>query len=198
LNIIEKNGHCINCGNIISYDINNVFCKRCYYNISSPQFNLIKGIYCHDCGSQNSKISNYYPICLKCKPFDRNDNSIDGNYINGLNEFNSSESKKIIPLWKYEPYTKRLDLNNKLTLKRIKTLDAIKIIENTSELKTTNIFDNTPKSNRRIMNALKAWKKGIYIPPPSILVKDPVSIYDGNHRILAAHFVQSKYISCYV
>ena len=194
-------GFCIRCGKNIPLDINQPFCKKCYslfqnLSISSK----IEGKYCHYCRRINESINNHYPQCKECRPFDRKDNSINDYYLEKVNEYRNMSLKdrqKIKPLWSCNKNEISYQLKNRGTLKELRITEVLKIIEFQGNLITIDIFDNEPQNNRRIMNVLRAWEKGIQIEPPSITYGNSDNISDGQHRTLAAHFLGADTLPVY-
>jgi len=194
-------GYCIICGKNIPQDINKPFCKTCsisYQKVVTTS--RINGYYCHYCEDEKSGINNYKPLCIECRPLDRHDNSINDYYIEKVNEIRNislTERQKIKPLWLCNEIEIRNSNKHNVILKEIRITKILGIIKLTSVLNTTDIFENEPKNNRRIMSILRAWKHGIGIMPPTINYEDSISFLDGRHRTLAAYFLGAKTIPVY-
>jgi hypothetical protein len=127
---------------------------------------------------------------------DRNDNSINKEYLNIVSSYkNLSVEQKlsIKPLWTINQKIVMFGIDT-FHLDKIQTSEALKILQNTSDLNTLDLFKNEPKNIRRIVNILRAWKQNITLIPPQILDNSTPKILDGHHRILASHFVQAKEI----
>jgi hypothetical protein len=197
----KSRGFCILCGKNIPLDINQPFCKKCYSHYKNLSLSSeIDGKYCHYCRRINESISNHYPQCKECRPFDRHDNSINDYYLEKIKEYRSmslSERQKIKPHWFCNENTAPYQLKSRGILIELRMTEVLKILESEGNLITTDVFSNEPKSNRRIMNILKAWNKGIQIEPPSISYGNSDYISDGRHRILAAHFLGAETLPVY-
>ena len=194
-------GYCIICCKDLPLNQNMPFCSDCYspYKNAKPSL-FIKGFYCHSCGNKDKSISNCEPLCKECEPFNRDDNSIDDYYLEKINEYKSislSELQKIKPIWTCGESLRFNDFKHKVVLKELRINEVLEIIESKGILNTTEVFSNEPKSNRRIMNILRAWKKGIPIEPPCIIYDDSIYFSDGRHRSLAAHFLGADTIMVY-
>lgn len=169
------------------------FCNNCNYGFRNKKItDWIKGSYCHSCKKKDEVISKHYPLCKECEPFDRYKNSIDDNYLEELNEYRQmslTELQKIKPLWCCD--------KNKPALKELRMCDILDVIHSTEKLNTIDVFNNQPRDNRRTMNTLSMWKRGILIEPSSILHENLIRISNGRHRILAAHFLGAETIPVY-
>jgi hypothetical protein len=135
------------------------------------------------------------PINNTGLPFDRDNNSPNDYYFKKLKEFKSlshKEKLEIRPLWNLnnKRVTRGLDFYNLKEYKLSKLINHI--VFNASKE-----FDNEPKVNKGVMNILIAWKNKVAIDPPTITVDNGISIFDGNHRILAAYFMNVKSIFVY-
>ena len=190
---IQAKGHCIICGENISFNINMPFCKKCKNDHRNKRLtDWIEGSFCHSCG-KNEVISKHYPLCDDCNPFDRYKNSIDDAYLKKLNYYKQlsiNEVKKIKPLWDCD----KSQILYRPFLSEMKMCDILNIMHSTEILNTKDVFKNEPKDNRRIMNTLNMWKTGISINPPCIVHEDSFRISDGRHRILAAFFLGAETI----
>lgn len=176
--VTKEQGFCICCGNLIPYNVNKVFCKKCIKN-KQVITQILEGKFCHSCKSANSRISNIEPRCRECKPFNSDDNLIDDYYIEQVNKYKSlsfSERKSIKPKW-HNP--------------NLPIIEIDKLHLNEWGFNLSNIFENEPKDVRRILNFLRAWEKGFSVEVPLLDVKTE-RIRDGRHRIMALLYLQEK------
>lgn len=194
-------GYCIICGKNIPIDISMPFCNKCYSPIQNTKRSTrIDGRFCHYCKDKSESISNIEPRCRECVPLNRKDNSIDDYYLKKIDEFKNMsliERQKITPLWSRSKNLIPDHYKNKSALKEIDITEVLEILETKEKLITSDVFNNEPQSNRRVMSILRAWKHGVTIEPPTIICSDPISISDGRHRSLAAQFVGAKTIPVY-
>ncbi len=188
-------GYCIICGEDTPQNISMPFCECCFLPYKNEKLTfIVKGNYCHECGNPDKSISRNYALCRKCTPFDRDDNSVDDYYLLKVNEYrnmSSIERQEIKPFWSCE--TPNIYMQ-KGVLKKLEITEVLKMVESTGAFNTNDVFENEPKSNRRIMNFLKEWKNGVCVYPPNIKYGDPFEFGDGRHRCLAAKFLGAKTI----
>ncbi|MGV8093513.1 MAG: hypothetical protein AB2L24_16760 [Mangrovibacterium sp.] len=100
-----------------------------------------------------------------------------------------SERRKILPRWEDEnqSFIRYSHLFRIIEVEIFDVLDQL-------NLNTLDLFSNDIKDNKRTMNILRIWQKGLCVDPPSATDKKPLVIHDGRHRILAAHFLGAKFI----
>lgn len=199
LKTLKKIWFCITCADKISFNINNAQCQSCLTGTKDGNNYPVKGKFCHSCGIESTRITSHKPICIDCRPFDLVDNSVDDYYnlwVQKYNSMSSTKKRQISPVWDCESTEIKLGLDY-YSLKECRTVDLVRIVSRTSSLNTTNIFDNEPKSNKRIMNIIRAWSQQTLLRPPTIIDQHGQHVYDGHHRILATYFLESEHIMMY-
>lgn len=188
---LQQNGYCIFCQRPIIRNINSPICFSCsdFSNIS-----IQSGRYCHGCGCVRRFINLQFPFCKEiCRAFSDSD-EIDEYYTNRLKFFQQMrliEDRSITPIWNFE------EVNNYSMhsyLKYFQIVDLFNTVIPDDRLNTTDIFENSVSDNKRTMNILGAWRVGINILIPSIVIDDFVYFNDGRHRTLAAHFLGEQLI----
>lgn len=175
---IDYKFYCINCGKEIERNINFPFCIECQPYSQESTFRKIKGTHCHYCNKTSDYIDIILPFCKECRLFDENESSNNIYYIQTLKLYKGmeeNERKKLKPIWTdYQNATKIIELLELVKAKKLKIKD---------------VFDNEPCHNKRTLNILKGWGKGIAFNPPIISHNKSLGIIDGRHRILAAYFL---------
>lgn len=195
-------GFCIVCKREISQNVNAPICNNC--NISFPHRKItdwIDGDYCHICGI-STNVSNHYPRCKKCEGFDRDSDKIDDHYLTTLAKYKrlkQDELIKIEPLWacgEHKIQCIRTPKNSVLTQMEVR--DIINETQLSHRFDTICVFNNEVKSNKRILNTLERWSGGLCVDPPNIVQQKELHFADGQHRILAALFLQVKSIPVFL
>ncbi len=196
---MKTSGYCISCSIKVDFDINDVICADCIASVKREQKNWVSGRHCHCCGREQSQISNFYPICRDCSPFDRTDNRLDEYYnlwVLKYREMSTKEKLLIAPLWNTDYTVMKFGLDYYI-LRENKTDELLQLLGATSDLNTSDIFDNCPKSNRKIMNVLRAWQHEDVFLPPTISLDGGKHFNDGRHRILANAFLERELMQVY-
>lgn len=182
-------GFCINCGDSINWNNNLPFCKVCKSKETSiTRKNKGNFNFCQGCGCFDKNITKESPLCkIRCKLFDRDSILIDDIYLQRLDWYRQLST--IHSIWNITPSS---DLN---IIKEYSIFDLFDILE-IEGLITNNVFDNSPLSNRRIMNTLWRWEFGLHVSLP-ILDLNKNEFIDGRHRVLAAYHLNEKKIPIY-
>lgn len=181
-------GYCINCKRIIKYNINQPLCSGC----SSHNFAPAKEMkYCHYCGKASANINGCEPCGKCCRPL----NEISSDYEKDLYEYSElikNYSCIIEPLWELKENSK-----NKLII--IDTLKFITEVKFTTKMDSTKRFQNKETDNIRILNILRLWNRKQTLSPPEVFIRNGSYCFkDGQHRSIAAYYLDAPKIPIYV